>query len=119
MRREGERIVRTKRDKNKRPIAEIGHEGLIRLWPEPNKKKEEKRTRANKKKEREQDERKNASRTKHGPSHIVNSKKGIEKFLILPNREAMARRGGMARSVIGRNGIGYFESYVEKRTLID
>ncbi len=26
-RREGERIVRAKRDKNKRPIAEIGHEG--------------------------------------------------------------------------------------------
>ncbi len=35
--REGERIVGAKRDKNKRPIAEIGHEGLIRLWPEPNK----------------------------------------------------------------------------------
>ena len=46
--REGERIVRAKRDKNKRPIAEIGHEGLIRLWPEPNKKR--------KKKERKQDE---------------------------------------------------------------
>ena len=33
--REGERIVRAKRDKNKRPIAEIEHEGLIRLCPEP------------------------------------------------------------------------------------